>query len=1001
MTEKIGSVTHSTLYFSYNSYYLVDRYDNVTFGYSNAVSPTTPQNIGVTFANQLAGRSGYDVSFPGYETDVEWTDAGGMPSGTYPFPLTVDYSDPEWGTGSVTKTLTLSFVSGVHSALINQQDYDARFGVNDGTWPMTISPGASGAAISTTTDARNPDPSQQQIPRRLNFQIVTGTSVPLYGEVLENPHNVWALADPQSTTYVVSTTQPEDPHLETSDPGRMRLSVVDATGAPVTDIAFQVHNCPRYDHEGPPNQPTQTGRSCADAVVQSAGGVIASYSINQAGASRGYMGIELLRAPTNPGTYYIKIESLDGSFRIHQLPGLAVDETAAGEFKGAFALCVVQAGEFLDANFQRVARLSVRQPTQAYVRVVDPSSTASTKTLAVHAFDNTPTEFGSPVSVTLNRLGASTTYLGPITLLPDGGSLLQAHRTSMTQSGPAKAVPACTGRLVADEQSTQWASAVDDINCKLLIEFVDKADPNGPARAEQFTEIEDKAHNYAEKTYLRVSVVNPNKNNEVIANTGLTGAWLREISLDGTNGQPSQSPATVFSGHDPDAANPNDNNEAQGGDVLDAPGLHVDMQDGLSQPSPNESALVLRAIARRRTAGGTPLGDFFALVYAESAGPLPFIDPSEPLPIQMWVDQVDYFPRALGLRRHSSMTGIEKTSIDWIEKEALDVLASPRQGEADAFNSVETVWSDGYDSTRPGLLAVTGAAFGCGPTYVSPSDLSLNHRIHMNPFTEGLRWGYLNERAAANGLVLSYFEAGMKYNVGPSRFVVFENVITHEARHSLQNKVNAADLQTNDTDKDRFVASLSGNGVTLSGSERMLDSPSTQSGGLNPEFNLHGNDASSPSIGVDCYSSKQANERDAILNARSFTNGAFQLAGVTPDAGDLTFAAGTEGWFNLAQTLDRALLSGPQSSFLFWGNLAYASVTAGGCMLSDGVPPAVPGAAAIVSVITNRYQIYLKAPNTPGSTCTIALTPYIPTDGNGAPLTQGTPQNFTILLTSQ
>jgi len=119
----------------------------------------------------------------------------------------------------------------------------------------------------------------------------------------------------------------------------MRLSVVDSMGSPVTDVAFQTHNCPRYDHEGPPNQPVppnpaaQPPRPCSDTPVQSTNGAIASYSVNPAGSSRGYLGIELLRAPTNPGTYYIQIESIDSIYRIKQLPGLTVDGTAQGVFK--------------------------------------------------------------------------------------------------------------------------------------------------------------------------------------------------------------------------------------------------------------------------------------------------------------------------------------------------------------------------------------------------------------------------------------------------------------------------------------------------------------------------------------------------------------------------------------------------------------------------------------------------------------------------------------------
>lgn len=98
-----------------------------------------------------------------------------------------------------------------------------------------------------------------------------------------------------------------------------------------------------------------------DTVVASIDGVIPIYKVNNGtGAdNRGYMGIELLQAPRNPGNYYIQFESLDGNYRVRQLLGLTPDPTAAGEFKGAFALCAVQDGQFLDSNFQRVETLTV------------------------------------------------------------------------------------------------------------------------------------------------------------------------------------------------------------------------------------------------------------------------------------------------------------------------------------------------------------------------------------------------------------------------------------------------------------------------------------------------------------------------------------------------------------------------------------------------------------------------------------------------------------------
>ncbi|MGA7992914.1 MAG: hypothetical protein WCC53_15875, partial [Thermoanaerobaculia bacterium] len=119
-----------------------------------------------------------------------------------------------------------------------------------------------------------------------------------------------------------------------------------------------------------------------------------------------------LRAPTNPGNYYIKIESLDQIYRIRQLPGLTVDPTPAGEFKGAFALCVVQSPELLDENFQRVTTtLNMSIDRAVYVREVDPVQTADTyQADVILKNDDTDVETGLQ-NVSFRRLGKSSVFL--------------------------------------------------------------------------------------------------------------------------------------------------------------------------------------------------------------------------------------------------------------------------------------------------------------------------------------------------------------------------------------------------------------------------------------------------------------------------------------------------------------------------------------------------------------------------------------------------------------
>ena len=877
--------------------FLEDRYGNKLWGYgATTVVPTDPR-VQATFTSQA--QSGEE--YIGYRLDTTWNDDPEMPDGNVPVTLGVNYNDPDEaiGSGQVTQPITYLFQRGMMKAVERRPSYDrvrpdGTIVADDGTFPMTVSPEAGSEGLPKTEAGDT---------RRLVLLTLSGhgiSGVVPSPEPYPNGHKTWKqVADPGgSGTWHWEPDQVLtglDPFHETGEPAAFRMTLVDGYGRVAEDGRFVVHRCPRWDHDSP-NAPDQPGRECTLAPLDSGGTrIIERVEVNPSAEPldhrRGYMGIELVKAPTNPGTYYVKLEALDGApWRISRQSDMHSDETAAGQYQGGFALCTVRGGEFLDQNFQRIKPLVARTATPAYLRIAVPGSSTSALNLNLHDYKNDGTEFGTAVPITMNRVGKSDSYLGRLTLLPEGDTPPAARRTLAGTEDPVLAISACSSTLTATAGTTEVARDPAALNCKLKIEWVSPEAPSTP-RDEQYTVIEDRTKNYAEKTYLRLAVINPHKNDEVVPQAGLRCAWLREVPIDGSGGRPAQVPSVVFSGSS--VPNPNDNNAAQGGDVLDSPGLSVTMIDGVSMPREGEPAFFLRAVARRRTnsAGGF-LQDFSALLFAQACQAVGLVEDSESRYLDMWVDQVEYFPQRTQPSRHPSLNGAAKLSIDWIEKEALDVLESATPGEADAFRSVETVWSDGYNPGSEGQLAVTGQAVGCGSTYVSPSDLSLNHRIHMNPFAEGLRWGYLGESASPGGMVLSYMEAGMKYTVGPGRFAVFENLISHEARHSLQNKLNAADLPSNDSDHDYFVTSLSGNGVALNGGERMLDVASTAGGGWNPEFSLHGNDAATISVGEDCHASKQAFERDAILNSRSFTNGAFPAG----RRGAGHWRAGLPGW---------------------------------------------------------------------------------------------------------
>ena len=129
-----------------------------------------------------------------------------------------------------------------------------------------------------------------------------------------------------------------------------------------------------------------------------------------------------------------------------------------GEFKGAFALCVVQGGQFLDSNFQRINPMAVTQVTNAYVRYSSVSGASDAITLDVTSKDDTGSLLDKAPGVVLTRLGKSSAFLSePIELHPawmgaSGGSSLRA---SLTGGPPKVIVNRCDGNLGAAPPGAQ------------------------------------------------------------------------------------------------------------------------------------------------------------------------------------------------------------------------------------------------------------------------------------------------------------------------------------------------------------------------------------------------------------------------------------------------------------------------------------------------------------------------------------------------------------------
>jgi hypothetical protein len=383
-----------------NRYYLMDIRENVTFGYTGLQQPVAPgQTISLSVFDQTSGATptGGAADPNGYGWRITWNDNPAMPSGPYYSALTVNYpADPDWSAGSVSKPLNFQFDRGTFNFVIGVDGWD--YLVNppvayDPKPPWTVSPGASGDALPKSVD--QPDPLYPQTPidaARFALVLGRGTFTP-------------------ASPYTVFTGS--DPVVETADNPAFRVSLVDSKGVVATDAKFRVHLCPRVDHFPGSGQP----RPCTTTPVESSAGMIDSIRINASGPgavdSQGYAGVELLTAPMTPGTYYIKLETLEGKqYRIRDLSDIGWDRTPTGEYAGAWALVTVVTAELLNEDLQRFdPALNMSIDRVVYVRETDPSETADAYTVDVVMHDEDTQADTTLQNVTLRRLGRSQSFM--------------------------------------------------------------------------------------------------------------------------------------------------------------------------------------------------------------------------------------------------------------------------------------------------------------------------------------------------------------------------------------------------------------------------------------------------------------------------------------------------------------------------------------------------------------------------------------------------------------
>jgi hypothetical protein len=169
--------------------------------------------------------------------------------------------------------------------------------------------------------------------------------------------------------------------------------------------------------------------------------VIESVIPNAQGSSdgRGYLGIELVKAPINPGSYWIKVESKTTTYRIREQSQVSTDDTPDGIYSGGWWLCTVAGGEILDENFQRVGSFTVNQPTRAYVRCIDPGESEDSTAVDVTTYDEAGAPFDQAQGVGVTRVGLSDVFLSePFELLPVWESSGAQGVRALSTSDPKK-----------------------------------------------------------------------------------------------------------------------------------------------------------------------------------------------------------------------------------------------------------------------------------------------------------------------------------------------------------------------------------------------------------------------------------------------------------------------------------------------------------------------------------------------------------------------------------
>lgn len=284
-----------------NLIYLVDEFDNYTYGFTTTSATNPAANVRATFSAQTPPASeGMDAY--GYSLLLDWDNHNGasFPVGDKVVSLTAGGRDPETGEQiTITQSFTAHFTETLIYSITRwiKYDYD-KYSTVPGHYE----------------DPLDDDWDWSTTPKTFIGEVSPGMPLNLLNGQPARKSILFLRAQYLSREYrdeEIDEVPPDSTPLALNVNDSFNISLVNWKGEVATDAEIEVAYCPIYSHSLLPND-----APCAKSPTTSANGVLT----NIQPAGHGYLGLIVRKAPVEPGTYYFKIVpagTLQEPWKIH------------------------------------------------------------------------------------------------------------------------------------------------------------------------------------------------------------------------------------------------------------------------------------------------------------------------------------------------------------------------------------------------------------------------------------------------------------------------------------------------------------------------------------------------------------------------------------------------------------------------------------------------------------------------------------------------------------